>query len=77
MAAFEADGTPDAEAVELGRVTSAIYSPRLEKNIGYCWVPTETAATGRRLRVTTEWGERHATVTPMPFVDPDKEIPKS
>jgi aminomethyltransferase len=74
--AFAADGGQD-DTTEVGRVTSAIYSPRLARNIGYCWVPTELAATGRRLRVATEWGERHATVTPMPFVDPDKQIPKS
>src|SRR5256885_15844216 len=24
-----------------GRVTSAVYSPRLEKNIGYAWLPFE------------------------------------
>jgi hypothetical protein len=27
--------------------------------------------------VETEWGTRTATVTPMPFVDPDKTIPVS
>src|SRR6185503_9639808 len=59
----------------LGRVTSAIYSPRLRQNIGYCWLPTSAAAEGTRLRVETEWGTRSATVTPMPFVDPEKRIP--
>jgi aminomethyltransferase len=61
----------------LGRVTSAIYSPRLRQNIGYCWLPTSTAAEGTRLRIETEWGTRTATVTPMPFVDPEKRIPVS
>jgi hypothetical protein len=27
--------------------------------------------------VQTEWGDRTATVVPMPFVDPDKAIPVS
>jgi aminomethyltransferase len=58
-----------------GQVTSAIYSPRLRKNIGYCWVPIDLAADGTRLRVATEWGDRTATVVPMPFVDPEKRIP--
>lgn len=59
----------------VGRVTSAIHSPRLEKNIGFCWVPSDLAAPGSQLRVASEWGERGARVVPMPFVDPDKRIP--
>lgn len=59
----------------VGKVTSAIYSPRLEQNIGYCWVPIELSAEGTRLRVVSEWGDRTATVVPMPFIDPDKRIP--
>ena len=65
------DGQP------LGKVTSAIYSPRLEANIGYCWVPAEMAMEGTQLRVSSEWGDRSATVVPMPFVDPEKRIPVS
>jgi aminomethyltransferase len=60
-----------------GNVTSAIYSPRLARNIGYCWLPAGIAKAGTTLRVETEWGTRHATVVPMPFVDPDKRIPVS
>ena len=59
----------------VGMVTSAIHSPRLGRNIGYCWVPVELAADGTALRVETEWGPRAARVTPMPFVDPEKLIP--
>jgi aminomethyltransferase len=62
---------------EVGLVTSAIYSPRLGKNIGYCWLPTDRSSDGSRVSVQTEWGTRNATVVPMPFVDPDKEIPVS
>ena len=61
----------------VGKVTSAIYSPRLKKNIGYCWMPTEMAKDGTKLKVETEWGPRTATVVPMPFIDPDKRIPVS
>ena len=61
----------------VGKVTSAIYSPRLRQNIGYCWLPAAMAAEGTRLRVETEWGTRTATVTPIPFVDPEKRIPVS
>ena len=63
--------------VVVGKVTSAIYSPRLERNIGYCWVPSDLSGEGTRLEVETEWGSRRATVVPMPFVDPEKRIPVS
>ena len=61
----------------VGKVTSAIHSPRLEKNIGFAWVPTALASLGTTLRVATEWGDRGATVVEMPFVDPKKQIPVS
>jgi glycine cleavage system aminomethyltransferase T len=61
----------------LGRVTSALWSPRLEKNIGYAWVPVQEAETGQRSTVETERGERASTVVPMPFVDPGKHIPRA
>ncbi|HZM73836.1 MAG TPA: glycine cleavage T C-terminal barrel domain-containing protein [Candidatus Polarisedimenticolia bacterium] len=61
----------------VGKVTSAIYSPRLKRNIGYCWLPVEKTSLGTKVRVETEWGSRTATVVPMPFVDPDKRIPVS
>jgi glycine cleavage system T protein len=61
----------------IGKVTSALYSPRLERNIGYAMVPTALAGMGTELSVRTSLGEATATVVPMPFVDPTKEIPKS
>ena len=62
----------------VARVTSAIHSPRLKKNIGYAMVPVTHAGVGTRLAVTIPGvGERPATVVPKPFVDPHKDIPKS
>jgi len=61
----------------VGKVTSAIYSPRLKKNIGYCWLPTHLAAPGTTVDVASEWGRRTARVVPQPFVDPQKRIPVS
>ncbi len=56
--------------VAVGKVTSAIYSPRLEANIGYCWVPT---AAGRRRyrpprsdRVGRSHGDRRADAIRRP-----------
>lgn len=68
---IQADGTP------VGQVTTALWSPRLERNIGYAWLPIERANTGNQVRVATPDGDRGATVVPMPFIDPTKEIPKS
>lgn len=61
----------------VGKVTSAIFSPRLGANIGFCWVPAALAVEGTALLVESEWGTRTATVVPMPFVDPEKRIPVS
>ena len=61
---------------EVGRVTSAVYSPRLEKNIGYAMVPIESSEIGSTLTVATPAEDRQATVVPKPFVDPRKEVPK-
>ena len=69
---FETEGNG-----RIGLVTSAIYSPRLERNIGYAWLPVGSALDGKEVRVETEWGTRTATVVPMPFVDPAKRIPIS
>ncbi|MEK6689497.1 MAG: glycine cleavage T C-terminal barrel domain-containing protein, partial [Gemmatimonadota bacterium] len=66
-----------AEGRQVGQVTSAIYSPRLQLNIGYCWLPTRLTAPGTTVSVASEWGPRTATVTPLPFVDPQKRIPVS
>ena len=61
-----------------GPVTSAVHSPRLEKNIGYAIVAIESASAGTRFTVAIPAaGDREATVVPIPFVDPQKEIPKS
>jgi aminomethyltransferase len=62
----------------IGRVTSAVYSPRLEKNIGYAMLPSAKAIAGTALQVRVPGvGARRATVVPKPFIDPRKEIPKA
>lgn len=63
---------------KVGFITSAIYSPRMEKNIGYANVPVELSKLGTKLEVMVEGAdERSATVVRKPFVDPEKDIPKS
>ncbi len=61
---------------QVGRVTDAVWSPGLEKNIGYAWVPIELANRGTTLDVLSEHGEEiMATTTNLPFVDPQKKVP--
>ena len=62
----------------VGHITSAIYSPRLDKNLGYAMLPIEHAELGNQITVMVEDSQpRSATVVKKPFVDPKKDIPKS
>jgi glycine cleavage system aminomethyltransferase T len=60
----------------VGRITSACYSPRLEKNIGYAMVPIELAELGTDLEVETPSERTSAVVVQRPFIDPKKEVPR-
>lgn len=51
-----------------GNVTSAIYSPRLKKNIAYAMVAVESAGLGTALQIETPTGMREGQVVPMPFI---------
>ena len=59
----------------VGRVTTAIHSPRLKANIGYAWVPIELAEAGTELRVEPPGLVLTARVSALPFLDPKKKIP--
>lgn len=61
----------------VGKLTALAFSPRLKKNIGYAMVPIEYAAPGTRLTVKAPSNDLAATVVPKPFIDPNKDIPKS
>src|SRR3990172_8249148 len=60
---------------EVGYMTDAVWSPKLEKNIGYVWVPVELAEAGTRLDVESENGPLLGITAAIPFVDPRKEVP--
>jgi glycine cleavage system aminomethyltransferase T len=61
---------------KVGHLTDAVWSPGLEKNIGYVWVPIELAEPGNVLDVVTENGDHLEGITAaIPFVDPRKEKP--
>lgn len=65
-----------AEGSQVGNVTSACHSPRLEKNIGYAMVPVELTELGTEMEVETPHGRTSAVVVEKPFIDPKKETPK-
>jgi glycine cleavage system aminomethyltransferase T len=64
-------------AERIGRVTAGAWSPRLERNIGYAWVPASRMEVGTTLELQEGGGRRTATVAALPFVDPHKAIPAS
>jgi len=58
----------------LGKVTSAVFSPRLEKNIALAMVSAEFADLGTTFDVDMPKGKTTATVVERPFFDPNKKI---
>jgi glycine cleavage system aminomethyltransferase T len=67
------DASHDGQPV--GPVTDAVWSPGLEKNIGYVWVPIDLAQPGTRIEVESEHGPMTGRTAVIPFVDPRKERP--
>lgn len=58
----------------IGKVTSAIHSPRLRQNIALAMVAAGASRIGSRLEVATPAGTMGATVVEKPFYDPQKTI---
>jgi len=69
--------TVNHEGEAVGKVTSAVYSPRLRKNIALAMVAVEAAELGTDLIVVTHSGETTATVVERPFFDPRKQLAAS
>lgn len=58
----------------VGKVTSAVYSPRLKQNIALAMVAADCAEIGTVLDVMAAAGPAKATVVEQPFFDPKKKI---
>src|SRR4029453_19586543 len=56
----------------IGRVTSACYSPRLDKNIGYAMLPVEYAGIGTELTAERPEETVDVVVADRVFVKPKK-----
>jgi glycine cleavage system aminomethyltransferase T len=62
------------DGIEIGKVTSAVYSPRLKQNIALAIVAIEHTDIGLELDVTTSSGLAKAKIVERPFYDPKKQI---
>lgn len=58
----------------VGKVTSAVYSPRLQQNIALAMVDANFATLDTEFVVTTPSGQTTAMVVPKPFYDPKKKL---
>ena len=58
----------------VGKVTSAIHSPRLDQNIALAMISVSAAELCTEVDVTTPGGRRSATVVERPFFDPKKAL---
>ncbi|MEL6952420.1 MAG: glycine cleavage T C-terminal barrel domain-containing protein [Pseudomonadota bacterium] len=58
----------------IGKVTSAVYSPRLEQNIALAMLRADSAVAGAQVSVQTASETRTARCVQTPFYDPKKRI---
>ena len=58
----------------IGKVTSAVYSPRLMKNIALAMISIEESKIGNNVVVNNSISNFNATIVEKPFYDPKKKI---
>ena len=82
---FEIDGEPlpgpntefwpvERDGEVIGKVTSAVYSPRLKKNIALAMVTSAHSAVGTTCDVQLPGETRSGAIVSKPFYDPKKQI---
>lgn len=62
------------DGADIGKVTSAVYSPRLEKNIALAMVAADHANIGAEVEVVLPSGPVRAMIVERPFHDPKKTL---
>jgi glycine cleavage system aminomethyltransferase T len=73
-----ASASPRHDGEAVGTETDLIWSPRLQRNIGYVWVPIGLTKAGTPLEIEAPDGGRWpARTADIPFLDPRKDTPKS
>jgi aminomethyltransferase len=60
--------------MNIGKITSAVYSPRLKKNIALAMVSVEQSQIENELKVNTNEGIFNCKIVEKPFYDPKKKI---
>jgi glycine cleavage system aminomethyltransferase T len=63
-----------SEGKKIGKVTSAVYSPRLKKNIALAMVDIKFSKIGSELNVEIDNENSKCTIVEKPFFDPKKQI---
>ena len=82
---FEFDGPPligsndhrwpiTSEGSQIGEITSAVYSPRLEKNIALDFIQPQHSSIGTEADIDSRNFFAKCRVVPKPFYDPNKKI---
>ena len=61
----------------IGKITSAIHSPRLDQNIALAMLDIDYADIGTKAFAETSVGRLPVTVVPKPFYDPKKQLASS
>ena len=59
---------------QVGKITSAVYSPRLKRNIALAMLQREHTEVGCEGIAVTQHGDRDVKVVPKPFYDPQKRL---
>ena len=59
---------------KIGKVTSAVYSPRLKKNIALAIVDSDQSNLDNQLKVEIDGKSFDTMVVQKPFFDPKKQI---
>ena len=67
----------DAAGAPAGQVTSARFSPVLDRVIGMAWVPSPLARDGAQVTISDEGQSFSAHIQTRPFYDPDGEVLRS
>jgi aminomethyltransferase len=60
-----------------GQVTSARFSPVLDRVIGMAWVPSPLARDGAQVAISDEGRTVYAHIQTKPFYDPDGQVLRS
>ena len=62
---------------KVGKITSAVYSPRLKKNIALAMIEINHSEIGTELETETNEGNFNCKIVEKPFYDPKKKIASS